>query len=204
MPKEMFSAINTTEDLTEFFRENFPDALAFMGEKYLAKQFFINPKSEMITTSCSKYHYKDRTLILGDAAHAMVNFYAQGLNCGFQDVTVFFDILDSAPTLQQALKTYSEQRYPDCVAISELSLYNYIEMRSLVRTPWFKFKRQVENFVFRYNLFGVVPLYEMVTFGTERYSTAKQKWERRENAWRHSLYAALTIVGAFIAYYVLS
>ena len=110
----------------------------------------------------------------------MVNFYAQGLNCGFQDVTVFFDLLNRyGADMESVFETYSAYRYPDAVAISELSEYNYLEMRSLVQSPFYRIRKLVERWCFERHLFGIVPLYDMVTFSDTRYSVAKQKWIRQ-------------------------
>jgi len=83
---------------------------------------------------CWPYHYEDSVLILGDAAHAMVPFYGQGMNAGFQDVLVLDRILDETQgDLSKALATYSARRHPDAIAICDLAMYNYVEMRSKAR-----------------------------------------------------------------------
>ncbi|GAA5912297.1 kynurenine 3-monooxygenase [Sporobolomyces salmoneus] len=80
--------------IVELFRKEFPDALELMGEEALLKSWRENPKDGLITVECSPYHYKNKVLLIGDSAHAMVPFYGQGMNCGFEDVRVLSSILD--------------------------------------------------------------------------------------------------------------
>ena len=88
----------------------------------------------VVACQCAPYHYKDSVVIMGDAAHAMVPFYGQGMNAGFQDVLVFDKLLDEMQgNLAQVLPTYTDRRHPDAVAICDLALYNYVEMRSKVQ-----------------------------------------------------------------------
>ncbi|GAA5841954.1 hypothetical protein JCM9279_003168 [Rhodotorula babjevae] len=80
--------------VVDLFRREFPDALELMGDEALVRYWRENPKDGLITVECSPYHFQDKVLIIGDAAHAMVPFYGQGMNCGFEDVRVLSSILD--------------------------------------------------------------------------------------------------------------
>ncbi|BGP41602.1 kynurenine 3-monooxygenase, mitochondrial precursor [Rhodotorula kratochvilovae] len=84
----------TDHPVVELFRREFPDALELMGEEALLRYWRENPKDGLITVGCSPYHYEDKVLLIGDAAHAMVPFYGQGMNCGFEDVRVLSSMLD--------------------------------------------------------------------------------------------------------------
>jgi kynurenine 3-monooxygenase len=126
-------------------------------------------------------------LIIGDAAHAMVPFYGQGMNCGFEDCLVLDELLDkylkhNTPTedcIGRVLEEYSSYRNPDAEAMCDLALYNYIEMRSGVQDPVYLFRKKVEGFLYQLFPKSVMPLYSMVSFSRTRYSVAKLLHEQR-------------------------
>lgn len=147
------------------FRDEFPDALALMGEAELVRAWTEHPKDGLITVQCAPYHYKDKVILLGDAAHAMVPFYGQGMNCGFEDVRFLSSLLDhfraspspltpsplpasatnpplpplsaspSTSPLALALSTYTTLRTPSLAAIQQLAADNYAEMAASVLDP---------------------------------------------------------------------
>lgn len=151
-PFSVFDTLTSREAVLQFFNKQFPDAVPLMGADALVNDVLSRKPSPLATIRCTPYHYKDRALLLGDSAHAMVPFYGQGLNCGFEDVRILLDILDlhdvdasgrgnghaqkKEPTetdqtgLVTALQTYTDSRHADLLAISELALENYHEMRS--------------------------------------------------------------------------
>lgn len=140
---------------------------------------------------CKPYHYKDRAVIIGDAAHAMVPFYGQGMNCGFQDVEVLHRILDKHKVeaklsaegniagLKEALDEYSTERSEDAHAICDLAMYNHYEMRSAVTSPLYLARKKLEGTLHRLFPSAVIPLYTMVSFSTIRYSEAIKRWNRQ-------------------------
>lgn len=174
MPQEKFHSIKTNEDLDNFFDSNFPDAVDLIGRQRLHSEYFSNEKGSLISIKCSPYNYKDKAVIVGDAAHAMVPFFGQGLNCGFEDVELLMSMIDTSPTVETALNRYSESRSEDAATACDLAMYNYIEMRSLVRSPMHRIRHWIES-----HLVGFTPLYEMVTFSHMRYSEARRKWKRQ-------------------------
>ncbi|KAG8750207.1 kynurenine 3-monooxygenase, mitochondrial precursor [Ceratobasidium sp. 428] len=122
-----------------WFETHFCDAVDLIGRGRLATSFERNPRNSLICVKANPYHYKDRAIIIGDAAHAMTPFYGQGLNCGLEDVRVLVNTLKSfgvCPTtsaagppsedkqLSQALAYYSEHRHQDLVAICDLAMGN--------------------------------------------------------------------------------
>ncbi|CAI2178677.1 6115_t:CDS:2 [Funneliformis geosporum] len=213
MPFENFDAIRTEDDLMEFFRKYYVDSIPLIGEDQLKKEYFRNPRGSLMSIKCKPYHYKDRAVIIGDAAHCMVPFFGQGMNCGFQDVEILNGIFDeyeissvqSNDKLALALEEFTKIRHPDAITICDLAMYNYIEMRSNVVKPWFLLRKRIEETL--YWLFptgSIVPLYTMVSFSTIRYSEAVQRWKRQGfllNVIGMSLLTAGTAASIYIGYY---
>ncbi|WP_147678839.1 FAD-dependent oxidoreductase [Algibacter pacificus] len=138
-----FDNLTTPEMVETFFKKEFPDALELMPN--LTKDFFENPTAALGTVKCSPWHYKGNTLLMGDAAHAIVPFYGQGMNAAFEDV-VEFDIAlnDYEGNWETVFKNYEKQRKKDTDAIADLALDNFIEMRDHVAHPIFQEKRKIE------------------------------------------------------------
>ncbi|EDO45186.1 predicted protein [Nematostella vectensis] len=128
-PFDTFDEIKTNDDVLNFFNKEFPDFIPLIGEEKLLSDWFTNPVGAMVSVKCKPYHVADKVVILGDAAHAMVPFYGQGMNCGFEDCLVLNEILDKHnDNLGAALEEYSMVRNPDAEAMCDLAMYNYIEV----------------------------------------------------------------------------
>ncbi|KAK1232008.1 kynurenine 3-monooxygenase, mitochondrial precursor [Marasmius sp. AFHP31] len=138
-PTVELDRLSSPDIFVPWFRTNFPDALGALGENNLVHDFTHNPRSPLICTKSNPYHYKDRGILLGDAAHSMVPFYGQGLNCGLEDVRVLKVLFDqeevksSSPIgtdshederLARTLSRYSLERHKDLIAITELAMNN--------------------------------------------------------------------------------
>uniref|UniRef100_A0A8C6HQR6 Kynurenine 3-monooxygenase n=2 Tax=Mus TaxID=862507 RepID=A0A8C6HQR6_MUSSI len=129
MPFEEFERLPTRSDVLDFFQKNFPDAIPLMGEQALMRDFFLLPAQPMISVKCSPFHLKSHCVLMGDAAHAIVPFFGQGMNAGFEDCLVFDELMDKFNNnLSMCLPEFSRFRIPDDHAISDLSMYNYIEV----------------------------------------------------------------------------
>ncbi|KTW28770.1 hypothetical protein T552_01400 [Pneumocystis carinii B80] len=180
MPKTMFEKIETEHDLLELFEQNFPDLINLIGHNELVKQFFTNPKSPLVTIKCKPHFYKSKCVIIGDASHCMVPFYGQGMNCGFEDVRLLYQLINSNSTnLEKALINYSNTRYVDVVAMCDLALHNWEDMRTSI-SQGYAIKKIIEDFLYlRFPLLGIVPLYTMISFSNIRYSLALEKWKRQ-------------------------
>lgn len=138
-----FNNLNSPEIVTEFFQKEFPDALAIMPN--LVEDFFNNPTAPLGTVKCSPWHYKGNTILLGDAAHAIVPFYGQGMNASFEDVVELDKFLDNHEGDWEAtLKAFERDRKKDTDAIADLAIDNFHEMKDHVANPIFQEKRKLE------------------------------------------------------------
>jgi len=158
-----FNNLTNPEIVTEFFKKEFPDALELMPN--LVDDFFENPTAPLGTVKCSPWHYKGNTILLGDAAHAIVPFYGQGMNASFEDVYEFDKVLDQHKGDWEAtFKVFEKSRKIDTDAIADLAIDNFYEMRDHVANPIFQEKRKLEmaleqNFPNEYS-----SKYSLVTF----------------------------------------
>jgi kynurenine 3-monooxygenase len=128
MPTDVFSGIKDGLSLLDFFTEHFRDAIPLIGKEKLVEDYFNNRALPLVSVKCFPYHVSSSALIMGDAAHAMVPFYGQGMNCGMEDCLVLEDSLDTAGDLGDALEHYSGHRNPDAEAMCDLAMYNYVEV----------------------------------------------------------------------------
>jgi kynurenine 3-monooxygenase len=127
----------------------------------------------MVTIKCSPWQVEERALLLGDAAHAIVPFFGQGLNCGFEDCTALIELLDQhGPDWRRVFEAFEEARKVNTDAIADMAIENFTEMRDRVADSAFLFRKRVELALeARYpDLF--VPKYAMVTFHRVPYSLA--------------------------------
>jgi kynurenine 3-monooxygenase len=171
---DSFVGIATEADLLKFFESRFPDALRLMPN--LGANFFANPVGSMVTVKCSPWHVQNHTLLLGDAAHAIVPFFGQGLNCGFEDCTSLVDLIDQhGADWDRVFAGFERARKVNTDAIADLAAENFVEMRDRVADPSFLFRKKVELALeARYpNIF--VPKYSMVTFHRVPYSVAMMR-----------------------------
>ncbi|MBU2950294.1 FAD-dependent monooxygenase [Tamlana agarivorans] len=158
-----FSSLKTEEKVVAFFKEEFPDALLIMPN--LASEFFKNPTSPLGTIKCSPWHYKGNTLLMGDAAHAIVPFYGQGMNAAFEDVVVLDAILNkNLEHWEATFKTYQKNRKIDTDAIADLAIDNFHEMKEHVIAPIFQEKRKLEMLLEKKFPTQYHSKYAMVTF----------------------------------------
>ncbi|KFO25478.1 Kynurenine 3-monooxygenase [Fukomys damarensis] len=177
MPFEEFEKLLTSSEVLDFFQEYFPDFIPLIGKKALVQDFFLLPPQAMISVKCSSFHFKSHCMLMGDAAHAIVPFFGQGMNAGFEDCLVFDELMDKFNNnLSMCLPEFSKVRIPDVHAISDLSIYNYMEMRAHVTFKWFIFQKNVERFLHAIMPSTFTPLYTMVTFSRIRYHEAVLRW----------------------------
>nr|WKN37907.1 NAD(P)/FAD-dependent oxidoreductase [Tunicatimonas sp. TK19036] len=169
--KESFAELDSPEQVTRFFEDRFPDALAVMPQ--LTEEFFENPTSDLVTIKCFPWSRYGKNVLIGDAAHAIVPFYGQGMNAGFEDCRIFMDLLAEYGNDYTGLVThFQDLRKPDADAVAELALHNFIEMRDLVADREFLERKKIEAELHHRYPERWVPLYTMVTFTDMRYSDA--------------------------------
>ena len=178
------------KELEPFFEKYFPGVCPeLIAPTGLQNQFKENPHLPLISIKCTPYHYGSSVVILGDAAHAMVPFYGQGMNAGLEDVRVLFDVLDShevyntstanidqrTAARESALANYTKLRTPDAFAINDLALQNYEEMRSSVTSHSYKLRKYIEEKLSVYvPRSGFSTQYTRVSFENERYSDVER------------------------------
>jgi kynurenine 3-monooxygenase len=174
-----FAQLDQQNKVVEFFTAHFPDVVPLMPK--LAENFFANPTGSMVTIKCSPWHHDGRALLLGDAAHAIVPFFGQGLNCSFEDCTCLLELLDRRGLQGSQLFTEFERgRKPNTDAIADLAVENFVEMRDRVADPRFLFKKKVELALEAKYPGHFVPKYSMVTFHRVPYAVAASRGKVQE------------------------
>ncbi|MFL0061833.1 FAD-dependent oxidoreductase [Tenacibaculum maritimum] len=177
-----FNNLTTEEKVTAFFENEFPDALALIPS--IKEAFFNNPTGALGTVKCAPWMYKKNTLLMGDAAHAIVPFYGQGMNASFEDVTVFDSILEKYEgDWELIFKEYQKVRKEDTDAIADLAIDNFYEMRDHVANPLFKQKRKLEMDLEKAFPNAYFSKYSMVTFKEDiAYKEAMKKGRAQDKA----------------------
>ena len=139
-----FDQLDSRDRVREFFATTFPDAVPLLTD--LEAEFFRNPTGGLITVRCAPWHHEGQALLLGDAAHAIVPFFGQGMNCAFEDCEVLLGLIEQhGEQWEEVFARFFEARKPNADAIAQLALDNFIEMRDTSADPHFALKRQLEH-----------------------------------------------------------
>jgi len=175
-----FASLTTKEKVKTFFEKTFADAVRLMPT--LQEDFFTNPTSSLVTVKCFPWVRDDKFALIGDAAHAIVPFFGQGMNCGFEDCRVLNELIDRhSDNWNLILEEYQRLRKPDADAIAELALNNFIEMRDKVGDPKFLLQKKIEAAFSKKYPGKWTPAYTQVTFSPQiRYSDALKNSTRQE------------------------
>lgn len=182
LPKEGdpgFDRLTGEEEVAAFFARWFPSAASLIPE--LTKDFFSNPTGPLGTVRCAPWHYQNDSLILGDAAHAIVPFHGQGMNAGFEDCSELIRLLDEhGEDWDAVLPEFSQIRKPCGDAIAQMALENYVTMRDSVLDPQFQLKKELGFALERELPDRFIPRYSMVMFHRIPYDVVLQRGKMQE------------------------
>lgn len=176
LPHSGSSSFQTLADertILRFFETEFPDVLPLMSDP--VHDFLNHPTGTLGTIRCFPWHVADQALILGDAAHAVVPFHGQGMNCAFEDCVVLDRLLDEHDDFESLYRNFEAQRKPNAEAIADMALENYVEMRDSVRDPKFHLRKHIEWRLEERHPRRFIPRYAMVMFHRIPYAVAKQR-----------------------------
>jgi kynurenine 3-monooxygenase len=175
--EESFESVKTENDLTAFFKKYFADAMPMMPT--LQHDFFNNPTSTLVTVRCFPWSFEDKACLLGDAAHAIVPFFGQGMNCGFEDCVVFDEMMGKHGDNWKALfEEFQQIRKPNGDAVAQLALDNFIEMRDKTGDPKFLLRKKIEGRIAAEHP-NFLSMYAQVTFNPQiSYHTAYHEGQR--------------------------
>jgi 2-polyprenyl-6-methoxyphenol hydroxylase and related FAD-dependent oxidoreductases len=181
--KVCFDKINDAGDLKSVFRAFFPDAYELMPD--LTEEYFKNPTSALINVECYPW-VQGHSLLIGDASHAMVPFYGQGMNCGFEDCRVLNGLINKYGhnSWDLVFEKFQKTRKPDTDAICQLAMENFVEMRDTVSNPKFLIRKKIETKLNELYPKDWVPLYSMVTFSDMSYSEAYAQGQLQDSIMR--------------------
>jgi kynurenine 3-monooxygenase len=174
-----FEQLKIPEAVQIFFQQYFPDAVPLMPS--LTEDFRDNPTGSLVTVKCYPWH-RNRTMLIGDAAHAIVPFFGQGMNAGFEDVRILNELLNKYDdNWKHVLPEFEQLRKPDADAIAQLALDNFVEMRDLVADAEFLLRKKIEAHLHEAYPDKWIPLYTMVTFRDDlRYSYALETGKKQK------------------------
>ena len=170
-----FEQVQAGDDALALFQRDFPDTLPLIPA--LRHDYDANPVGSLATLYLDHWHVGGHAVLLGDAAHAMVPFHGQGMNCAFEDCVALAEHLERAPTLGDAFAAFEAERKPNAEAIQQMALENYIEMRDKVDDADFLLQRELELALQERHPGRFVPHYAMVTFMRIPYATALHRSE---------------------------
>ncbi len=188
-----FGTVESDEDVERVFRTHFSDARPLFPD--LLEQFHQNPVGSLVTIRCDPWTSDARVVLIGDAAHAVVPFYGQGMNASFEDCRLLAEALSSHTQVGEAIATFAADRKPDADAIADLALDNYITMRDRVASRGFLIRRALGRWAHRLFPRRFLPLYSMVTFSSLPYAQAVARW----NAQVRTLRRLSIVLGLVIA-----
>lgn len=166
-----FDSLKDRKDVEAFFEKNFPDSIEVIPN--LAEDFFKNPTSTLVTMKCYPWTYEDKIALIGDACHAIVPFYGQGMNAGFEDISILYEMMEKYGDDWEAIfSEYQKSRKPNADAIAELSYRNFMEMSSKTADDKFLLQKKIEKWFSEKHPDKWIPLYSRVTFSDRPYAEA--------------------------------
>ncbi len=174
-----FEKLDSDTAVTGFFEQYFPDIIPLMPD--ILQRFNANPTSTLATVKCGPWSCKDKMTLLGDAAHAIVPFYGQGMNCGFEDCSEMSHLIDQHHgDWQTIFEEFTINRKPNSDAIADMAIRNFVEMRDLVADPEFILKNAIDKTIGKLFPEKWTPMYTMVSFTDTGYAEAKRQGEAHD------------------------
>lgn len=193
-----FERLTSDAAIAAYFNEHFADAASIMPT--LVEDFKRNPTSALVTVRCSPWHLGSKALLIGDAAHAIVPFYGQGANAGFEDVSALMKCINlSRGDWNHVFADFAAERKPHADAIADMALANFIEMRDKTASPAFRARKKIEHALHAIAPGWFHPLYNMISFSTVPYAAAKA----RARAQTHVIAAASGVIALSVVLIVI-
>lgn len=196
---DSFAELRTPGQVRAFFDRVFPDAPALMPE--LPEDFLENPVGSMVTVRCRPWRHAGKAVLIGDAAHAVVPFYGQGMNASFEDCSALAECLERDGDRARAFARYEERRKEHADALAELAVGNFLEMRDRTASRAFRLRKGGERLLARLLPGLYLPLYEMISFSRIPYADAVRRARRQDRllaaAGALLLAAILAMIGAW-------
>jgi kynurenine 3-monooxygenase len=194
-----FAATRGDGEIRRFFEEEFPDAVPLMPA--LLQDFKDNPTGSLVTIRCGPWFYEDKVALLGDAAHAVVPFYGQGMNAAFEDCVVLDECLARFPNERKTgLKEYFKRRKKNTDALADLAVQNFIEMRDKTASRAFRAKKKLDHTLEGIFAGVYLPLYAMVTFTRIPYAEAARR-SRMQDRLVYGVLTSLAIIFILIVFH---
>jgi kynurenine 3-monooxygenase len=189
-----FATTRGDDEVRRFFDSEFPDAVPLMPS--LLEDFRENPTGSLVTVRCAPWHHRGKVALVGDAAHAVVPFYGQGMNAAFEDCVVLDECLAEYPdNRERAFAEYFRRRKENADALADLAVQNFIEMRDKTASKTFRAKKKLDHLLEAVLPGKYLPLYTMVSFTRIPYAEAARRARRQDQV----IYAMLLVVGLVIA-----
>lgn len=194
-----FSSLQNGEDVETMFQAHFGDLVPFMP--HALQEFRSRPISELVTIRTSRWHHKGKILLIGDAAHAVVPFYGQGMNAGFEDCMVLGRLIDRRGTndWQALFAEFQALRKPNTDVLAQLSVDNFHELRDTARRPVVTARKRTSIFLNKLFRQHSVPLYTMISHSTMPYAEAVERHRHQE---RIARWLGLDLVVGAVSLYV--
>jgi kynurenine 3-monooxygenase len=192
-----FETTTSDDEVRRFFEEEFSDAVPLMPA--LLEEFRENPTGSLVTIRCAPWFYKDKVALVGDAAHAVVPFYGQGMNAAFEDCVVLDECVAAfLDDREQAFTEYFHRRKKNADALADLAVQNFIEMRDKTASKTFRAKKKLDHWL-EAALPGIyLPLYTMVTFTRMPYAVAAKRARIQDAIVCGAIAVALIVLSALL------
>jgi len=193
-----FATTQSDDDVHRFFDEEFPDAVPLMPT--LLEDFRENPTGALVTIRCAPWFYRDKVCLIGDAAHAVVPFYGQGMNAAFEDCVVLDECLEEFPNdRERAFTEYFYRRKENADALADLAIGNFIEMRDKTASKAFRIKKRLDHLLEGALPGFYLPLYTMVTFTRIPYAAAARRARLQDRIVYAGLIATIVLIVFLLA-----